>query len=298
MTYTIGFSNLSERIPFAVTVREGLESAAKAHKIQIIARDNDFDNEKALANAQEFAKLGVDLAIIFHIDERLGMEIRQTLFTAKPRIPIIAVDIPVPLEVFFGIDNYRAGFLAGEALAQWGQRKWDGKLDRILVMTEQRAVSTIRTRLESAVEGILSLIDVEKNHILHLDGSTQYEVANERSKAVLQSWLDWGVEHIGVVCSNDDMAMGVLHAAREMSIEEHIAVIGQGANLIWDEFQNNPDTHFIASSAYYPERYGEHIIDLAVRMLNDEKVPMKNHIDPIIITKDNYKQHLPTETTD
>jgi len=289
--YLIGFSNMSESIPFSALVREGLERVVAEHPdIELIVRDNDFDNERARANAEEFASKPVDLAIIYHIDERLGNDLRHILSPGDNRIPIIAVDIPLPLTTFLGIDNYRAGYQAGEALGQWIQANWDGQVDKVLIMTEQRAVSAIRDRSNAALDGLKDLVSFSGDNVLYLDGGTQREIAFERSLPILQLWFDSGVERVAVMCTNDDTAMGVLEAGRELDQEEKLAVIGQGANLAIHEFRNNPNTHFIASPAYFPERYGEHLIDLALRILNGERVPSNNLIEPICVTLDNHKE--------
>ncbi|NJL94601.1 MAG: sugar ABC transporter substrate-binding protein [Anaerolineae bacterium] len=293
-TYTLGFSNLSETIPFAVLVREGLEAVAAQHGLELIVRDNAFNNERALENARYFVEQRVDLAIIFHIDERQGEQIRQLLFKVNPRIPIIAVDIPIQLEVFFGIDNYQAGYLPGQALGQWINTHWDGQVDKLLVVTEQRAVSTIRERMRGSVEGLRSQVALDLNHNkLDLDGGTRYEITRERVTPVLEGWFQRGFHRIAVSCSNDDTAIGVLDAARALGHEERVAVIGQGANLAVQEFENNPNSHFIASAAYFPERYGERLIDLAQRMLAGERVPLSNHIVPVLVTQENYREALP-----
>ncbi len=287
-TYTIGFANMCETVPFSATVRQGLEAAAAQYpNVRLVVRDNDLNNDKALANAQEFGELGVDLAIIYHIDERMGANLRSVLL--KKRIPVIAVDIPIPMTVFFGIDNQQAGYLAGEALGKWVQHNWGGAVDKVLVMTEQRALSAIRTRIDSAVQGLADTAQFDKGTIFYLDGGTHQTTAYERSVSVFNLWE--GIQRIAVICSNDDTAMGVIERAREMGREQDIAVIGQGANLAINEFPK-PGNRFIASTAYYPEKYGEHLLPLALRMLNKERVPFENLIQPVAVTVDNYQAWL------
>ncbi|PJF26472.1 MAG: hypothetical protein CUN53_07710, partial [Phototrophicales bacterium] len=64
--YTIGFCNLSEQHPFAISVRTGLEAAVAAHpNLRLISRDNDYNTDRAMANAREFADAKVDLGIIY-----------------------------------------------------------------------------------------------------------------------------------------------------------------------------------------------------------------------------------------
>lgn len=286
--YTIGFSNMCETVPFSATVRQGLEEAAARYpNVRLVVRDNDLNNDKALANAHEFAELGVDLAIVYHIDERMGANIRSVLL--KKRVPIIAVDIPIPMTVFFGINNQQAGYLAGEALGKWVQKNWDGAVDKVLVMTEQRALSAIRTRIDSAVQGLADNAQMNKESVFYLDGGTHQNTAYERAETVFNLWPD--VHRIAVICSNDDTAMGVITRAKEMGRHDDIAVIGQGADLAIAEFPKSGN-RFIASTAYYPEKYGEHLMDLALRMLRKERVPYENLIQPVAVTMDNYQAWL------
>ena len=71
--YKIGFANLTERMPFALQVRLGLEQAAASQKnIDLLIRDNDLDRQRALDNVEWFIGQGVDLVIEYQIDAEAG----------------------------------------------------------------------------------------------------------------------------------------------------------------------------------------------------------------------------------
>ena len=278
--YTIGFANLCEKIPFASTVRQSIEAAAARHpNLSLVVRDNNMDSDTALANVQEFAATPVDLAIIYHIDEHMGNIFNSTL--VKGRIPILAIDIPISWTVFFGVNNRKAGFLAGVALGKWAKRNWDGQIDKILAITEHRVSAAVSARVESGIEGLLSEVSCEKDAIFYVDGGNERAEARRVALPVLERWD--GVHRIAVLGFNDDTALGALDAARELGRENDVAVAGQGADLAVEEFKR-PGTRLVASTAYYPERYGEQVIALALRMLNGERVPRENLIDPGCIT--------------
>ena len=149
-TYTIGFSNLDENNPFTVKVRQRLEAvAAKAPDIELIIRSNDLDTPTAIANSAYFAEVGVDVAIVFHIDERAGQDVVHPLLLAG--IPTIAIDIPIDRTIYFGINNEETGTLAGGILADWINTHWDGQLDKTLVLIEHRVLEVFRQRFISAV---------------------------------------------------------------------------------------------------------------------------------------------------
>jgi ribose transport system substrate-binding protein len=279
--YTIGFSNLSERHTFAVIVREGLEiTAAEYPDVTVVARDNDYDSERALANAREFADIGVDLAIIFHIDERVGSTMRATLQQHRA-IPIIAVDIPIPVTYFFGIHNQQAGLLVGDALGQWIQDNWNAQVDRVLIVTEKRVLGVVQQRLEYGLKGLANRVQYEKDAVFYVDGGNQREISARNSHEVLARWSDF--HHIAVIGLNDDSAMGVLDAARALGRESDVAVVGQNADLAVTEFRN-PHTRLIASANYFPEQYGPRLMELAWKLLQGERLAREHFIEPALVT--------------
>lgn len=281
--YKVGFTTLAESQPFSVIVREGIQAAAAQHpEIELIIRDNDMDNERALANAQEFANIPVDLAIIYHVDERFNPQINRVLM--QHQIPVIAIDIPIPLTIYFGANNKQAGILAGEELGKWIKANWDGHIDKIIVPTDSRVLEVVRQRLDFALKGLADYTDYNSDHVFFLDGANNRQVCAERSRAVLENWADF--HHIAVVGLNDDLALGVLDAAKALGREHDMIAVGQGATLLGEAF-SQPDGRFLGSVAYFPDNYGKHLIDLSLRILRGERVPRENFIEHVCITRDN-----------
>ncbi len=103
---------MSEQIPFAVDVRRGLERAAKQRSnVDLVIADNRLSGERALEIADNFVAKGVQLAIEYQIDARMGTMIMNKYQRAQ--IPVIAVDIPMVGATYFGVDNFFSGHLAG-----------------------------------------------------------------------------------------------------------------------------------------------------------------------------------------
>src|SRR5436309_6551269 len=116
--YKIGFANITEDIPFAVRVREGIERAARqAGNIDLVVMNNRMDGQTALNNADNFLVQGVKGVIEFQTDEQFGRTIMDK-FNAE-KIPVVAIDIPMQGAIFFGVNNTQAGRMAGEGLGNW-----------------------------------------------------------------------------------------------------------------------------------------------------------------------------------
>lgn len=287
--YVIGFSNLDEQNPFTVKVREYLqEEAAKRGNIDLIVRDNDLNTKKAMANAREFASIPVDLAIVFHIDERANLEVIMPLKFKK--IPVIAIDIPIPTAIYFGINNDEVGAMAGEAIGQWVKTNWQGQIDKVVVLTEQRVLDVFQRRFNSALDALKHVVDYNFDQVLRIDNGGTREITAERVSTVLNNWNDQ--HHIVVICMNDKIASGVLDAARSLNREDDIAVLSyDGTHVAIEEFQK-PNSGLIVSPSFQPHLYGKGLIDLSLRILKGEDIPAWNYVQPLCLTRDNFKAYI------
>ncbi len=283
---TIGFSNLSEKLGFTVTVREGLQTAVAAHPhIRLLTYDNNMNNEQAMINARAFADAPVDIAILFHLDERALPNIANVLL--RKQIPVITIDIPIaPWVTYYGANNEQAGRLVGEALAKWIKTHWEGRVDKIVLMTEYRVLADVRKRLDYALAAVRDAIIFSPDDVLFLDSGNLRESAAEHFAPTLARWDTF--HRIAVIGFNDDTALGALDAARAVGRENDVVVVGQGADLALNEFRQ-PSSRLIASTAYFPERYGAHLLHLAQRIVAGESVPRKNYVEHQVVTPENVE---------
>jgi len=263
--YRIGFANLSERMPFAVQVRLGLEEAvatsggAAAKNVELLIRDNDLDRRLALENVDWFIDQQVDLVIEFQIDAEAGNIIMERFRAA--RIPVIAVDIPLPGAIFFGADNYRAGRLAGEGLGRWIEEHWDRTLDLLLCLVDPRAGSVPAARLQGGRDGLEAVLGpIPNERVITLPCPTlMYEAqasiaaqlpnilahaeraASDATAASDAHHLPSSIFHlpsgaparIAIIAHNDDAALGALSAFEGAAgASVMVAAVGQNADRL------------------------------------------------------------------
>lgn len=273
--YTIGYSSFDDSIPSVKLRTNGLiELAQERGDIKLIARDNVMDDARAKANADEFASIPVDLAVIFHVNERLGSQLGM-MFRLK-KIPVIAIDIPIPMSYYFGVNNIEAGKLTGGALGEWVVKHWDSKVDKVLLMTEQRVTGVLQERVKSALDSFLTHVDVPLKDVLYMDSGHSRNTTIQRTISALESWQEH--ERIAIIGINDDVALGVIEGARRIGRENHVAVVGQDADPEAQAEIRNPDSHLIASTNVHLEEYAPLILDMAVRILDGEKVPNERYV--------------------
>lgn len=289
--WRIGFANLSEDIPFAVDVRRGLERAAKeTANIDLVVADNKLSGERALRVADNFIAKQVDLAIEYQIDATVGSQVMNKYQRAG--IPVIAVDIPMVGATYFGVNNFHSGRLAGVALGEWIQRNWQGSLDRLLVLEEPRAGALPAARIQGQLEGLQEVVGSIPGHkYVRLNSGNTSSVSELETLQALQALP--GLHRIAVVCFNDDAAMGALRAAQRLGREEDIAIVGQGADRILCDELRRPGAAIIGSTAFMPERYGEKLTDLALRILRGESAPPAVFMDHVFISAENVEIYYP-----
>ncbi len=96
-----------------------------------------------------------------------------------------------------------------------------------------------------------------------------------------------------MISFNDDAAIGAISAAREAGREADVVIVGQGADRIVRKEIRQPGSRLIGSAAYWPERYGKRLIDVAQKILRGEPVPPAVYSEHILITKDNIDEYYP-----
>jgi ribose transport system substrate-binding protein len=288
--YTIGFANLSEQIAFSVDVRRSLERAAKnASNIDLIYVDNNLHGDTAIRLADELIDQGVDLMIEYQIDEAAGNVIMSKF--KQHNIPVIAIDIPMIGATYFGVDNFVAGEMAGQALGQWIVTRWHGEVDHVIVLEEPRAGTLPAARIQGQLYGLTEIVGPLKPDVFtYIDSGNTSEISYANTRNVIHPLPR--TTRIALVCFNDDAALGALRAVTELE-HDRAVIVGQGADRLVRAEIRHPHSPIIGSTAFMPERYGEPIIELALKILNGKPVPPAIYMDHMFIDSINIDQYYP-----
>ena len=291
--YKIGFANLTEDIPFAVRVREGIEKAAKdAGNVDLVVADNKLDGATALSNADNFLTQNVQGVIEFQTDEKFGKSIMTKMQANK--IPVIAIDIPMPGATFFGVDNPVAGNMAGKGLGEWVKKNWGGKVDNLIMLELPQSGPVPAARLKGERDGLESIVGkIPEDKVKHLDSKNTLEEARKLVSDTLTTLP--GVNHIAIVCINDDTAQGAIVAAQAAGRSKDIAVVAIDASDRGREEIMKPNSPQIGSTASFPEKYGEKLIPAMIKAIDGEKLPEKFYTTHAFITKENMAQYYPAD---
>jgi ribose transport system substrate-binding protein len=290
--YTIGFANQSEELAFALDVRRGLERAVNmSNNIDLVVADNKLSGEEALRVADRLIERKVDLVIEYQIDEKTNNIVMEKFQQAN--IPVIAVDIPVVGATFFGVDNYRAGQMAGEALGRWVVENWAGQFEKLIVLEEPRAGSLVGARIRSQIDSLEDIVgSIAEDQKIFLDCGNTSSITEAQVRKTLQRFPD--IHRFVIISFNDDSAIGALRAAKALARESDIVIVGQGADRVVRNEIRKPGSRIVGSTAYMPERYGEQLMEIVLKILHGEPSPPAVYIKHVFINSENIDQYYPT----
>ena len=83
---------------------------------------------------------------------------------------------------------------------------------------------------------------------------------------------------------HDQPGLRVPEIARRLQREEHIVIVGQGADRRVRDELRHLESRIIGSTAYEPEKYGERLIPLALSLLRGEAVPPAVYLDHTFVS--------------
>lgn len=290
--YRIGYAAQGQDTSFDREVRTGLVRAAEREHIELIVVDNRYQPKIALRSADYLIKEQVDLVIEFQTDEGIAPAIASKYLQAN--IPFIAIDIPHPGATYFGANNYQAGLMAGHYLGRWAKKQWNGEVDEILLVELSRAGSLPKARMRGILAGIGEVMRIpDRCRTVSVDGDGQFQTSLERVRKYLRESKS---KRILIGSANDSSALGALRAFEEAGRAHDCAVVGQNAEPEARAELRSAKTRLIASVAYFPEKYGDGLLRLALDILARKAVPPAVFTSHQIITTENVDHFYPNDS--
>jgi ribose transport system substrate-binding protein len=290
--YRLGYADQVVKDGWLRMVNAGLIRAAEQANIELIQVSNRNDPKVAVRNARQLVRQNPDLIIEFQIDESAAPAVAAQYIEAG--IPAIAVDIPHPGATFFGANNYHAGLLGGRHLGRWVKSQWRDPVDEIVLIGQPRAGTVVASRINGVLAGLYETMPdlVGKCPVTHLDGDGQYKLAIERVRRHLRGSK---ATHVLVGCVNDASALAAVRAFQEAGRADCCAVVGQNAEPDARTELRQKRTPLVASVGYFPERYGEALIRLALDILSGKVVPPAVFVKHQVITRENVDHYYPND---
>jgi ribose transport system substrate-binding protein len=282
----LGFANLSKHISLAVEIERSLEKATAAAGIDLLVWDNDRNAESAIKNAEAMVENKVDIGIEFQLFEHVAPVIADTF--SRSGIPLISVVNPHHGTLYFGVDNYRAGFSAGMALAKYASRYWGGQPDALLLLESPRAGRTVQSRLVGVVRGIEERLGpMAEEFVQHIDGGGD----KASSKSAVGSFLRRrSHKKVLIAGINDESAIGAIEASQQASGAGELAVVGHGGSPEIIDIINDPDSQCIGTVSFRAELYGPGLVSFVVPTLQERSATPVHYIPHEFVGKERLRK--------
>jgi ribose transport system substrate-binding protein len=276
-----GFAVQSAEMPFSEAVAESVSAAAAASGVELLMLDNRYDPAVAVRNAEEFVAKRVDLVLEFQVEEAAAPRVAHIF--KKAEIPMVAIDVPHPNATYFGVDNFEVGYEAAAILVQYAQRKWKGKVDRVVGVGFSEAGSFVQNRISGAFDGILERIkELTPDQFVRIDGRGMREASRKAMNELLRSARPH--ERTLVAAANDTSALGVLDAVREAAREADFAIVGQDCIPEIMEEMRKGTSAIAGTISHEAETYGPRLIQLGISILRGYTVPPYNYVHHRAVT--------------
>jgi ribose transport system substrate-binding protein len=289
--YRIGYAAQGTDYQFSKEVSAGLQRAAAAEGIELICVDNRYNPKIAQRNADVLVRERVDLVIEFQTDEQIAPIVAAKYREAN--IPLIAIEIPHPGATYFGANNYEAGLIGGRYLGRWARQRWQGDVDEIVLVVLKRAGSLPQMRLTGMLVGMKEVCPhLEDRRVTYLDGDG---VLGDSFEAMRKHLRASKSRRIVVGAINDPSALGALRAFQEAGRTDACAIVGHNASPEGRAELRQPGTRLIGSVAYFPEKYGDEILKVALDILHRRAVPPAVFVKHQMVTPDNVNHVYPND---
>jgi len=281
-SFRLGFAAQTDS-EFSRQVTESLQRAAARERIHLVTVNNRYSAKEALRNADLLIRERVDLVLEFQTYERVAPIISSKFLEAN--IPVIAIEVPHPGATFFGANNYQAGLIGGRALGRWAKENWGGRVEQVVLMELPIAGPLPALRVTGMMDGLRAeLPQIEAVPVAHLDGRGGFD----QILAVMRRYLRrMPLRRSLVGAVNDMCALAALRALEEAGGGHLCAVMGQNAIHEARTELRRPGTRLIGSVAYFPERYGDELIPLALGILQKRPTPPAVFVKHQLITPKN-----------
>jgi len=280
----LGLIALGDSVPFGKSVTDSVREQAEAAGAELVVCDAQLDAAKALDCARNLKSQGVDGYLNFQADAKAAPSICE----AGPQVPVVAIDIVQPpcQKAFMGANNEYAGYLAGRALGEYFQRKFDCEYDVYVSMESHSSGELNGARMGGYRKGFEEVCG--EVHDLRTIDADRIDKARTVFTDVLTSMP--GRNKVIVAGINDDAVLGALAAARTQGREGDLHVSAQGADpSAWCQIKNNPQ--WVGDTAYFPERYGEIGVPALIDLIKGNSTPENLYVKHEIVNAGNIDDH-------
>jgi inositol transport system substrate-binding protein len=274
--YTIGISYQNLQNEFILNIQDAVRKRAKELKVKLIEVEGQGKAENQISQVENFLAMDVDAVILNPFDKYGSAPVVS--IAKRERKPIVVLNATVinldQADAYVGSDDSEAGRIAATHIC----KLLNGK-GNIAIIRGPNGHSAEIQRTTGIQEVLKNFPEIK----VLFDQSANWDRAQGLN--LMENWLSTGKEINAVISQNDEMALGAYKAIEAAGKQDKIIVIGIDA--ISDALKAVNEGKLCATVFQNARGQGALAIDVAVKILNGEKVEHLNYIPFQLATKEN-----------
>ena len=284
-TFTLAHMDGWATNPFAIPIAKGIAKLAKDLGLKLIYCDAEFKPEKAISCAEILASQKPDFVIAGNWQGGAAAAIMAIFDKAK--IPAASIDVSHPNAVFFGASNYASGVVGGKAAGEYAKANWDCKDVWVFMgenLEEGEAADLRLVGFADGVQEVCGALPADRIDRMRLSAGTA-----DQAITVTTDWLTAHPEakHILSGTIDDERANGMAKAFA--ATKRDGMVVGQGCDSVGIavvKMAPASENRFLGCAAYYPEKYGDYLVSIALDVMAGKAVPQEIHMEHTFLDHD------------
>ena len=284
-TFTLAHMDGWATNPFAIPITKGIAKLAKDLGLKLIYCDAEFKPEKAISCAEILASQKPDFVIAGNWQGGAAAAIMAIFDKAK--IPAASIDVSHPNAVFFGASNYASGVVGGKAAGEYAKATWDCKDVWVFMgenLEEGEAADLRLVGFADGVQEVCGALPADRIQRMRLAAGTA-----DQAITVTTDWLTAHPEakHILSGTIDDERANGMAKAF--VATKRDGMVVGQGCDSVGIavvKMAPASENRFLGCAAYYPEKYGDYLVSIALDVMAGKTVPQEIHMEHTFLDHD------------
>ena len=284
-TFTLAHMDGWATNPFAIPIAKGIAKLAKDLGLKLIYCDAEFKPEKAISCAEILASQKPDFVIAGNWQGGAAAAIMAIFDKAK--IPAASIDVSHPNAVFFGASNYASGVVGGKAAGEYAKANWDCKDVWVFMgenLEEGEAADLRLVGFADGVQEVCGALPADRIQRMRLSAGTA-----DQAITVTTDWLTAHPEakHILSGTIDDERANGMAKAFA--ATKRDGMVVGQGCDSVGIavvKMAPASENRFLGCAAYYPEKYGDYLVSIALDVMAGKAVPQEIHMEHSFLDHD------------
>ena len=287
----LGFNNGSSTVDFLRMVGESITEVCAREGIKLVQTESNFDVEQILPNVDNLLAQGADIIIDFNVNAEVGGNLVE--YCGKKGVPVIGIDVVYTAangdqSWFFGANNQMAGEVCGEGLAVAVKERWGGEIDNLVLFFNSENGDLVKLRLSGMIDGLKKAgVNVTDDMITWIEmgggGSDTTVAANSKMTDWLAANPDAKKVCVGTV--NTETGQGVFSATVTSARQDNVILAtNNNGNQTLSAWESPDAKVWLGGSAYFPGKYGEYIVPLALDILAGKNPPKITTMDHEFLT--------------